>query len=157
MNGYIRKIVPTVSDSLARFFETNGVKHTAQREAIVREFLNLKEHVTIDDLLRRVRSSHPGVGYATVYRTLRLLKEVGLADERHFGDGKALYEPITEHHHDHLICTSCHKIVEFENEEIETMQQSVAKLHGFEISGHKMELYGLCPECQAKDANKKNR
>ncbi len=145
----------TVSENLSRFFETNGVKHTAQREAIVREFLNLKEHVTIDDLLKRVRVSHPSVGYATVYRTLRLLKEVGLADERHFGDGKALYEPIGEHHHDHLICTRCHKIVEFENEEIEALQHKTAKAHGFAISGHKMEIYGLCADCQKTDPKAK--
>src|SRR6476619_2174136 len=116
--GQVSTSVESVQGNLEKFFEEHGVKHTAQREAIVREFLNTKEHISIDELLRRVRVQHPSVGYATVYRTLRLLKEVGLADERHFGDGKALYEPIGEHHHDHLICTSCHKIVEFENDEI---------------------------------------
>jgi Fur family ferric uptake transcriptional regulator len=131
-----------------KIFEEHGVKHTAQREAIVREVLNTQEHISIDELLRRVRVQHPSVGYVTVYRTLRLLKEVGIADERHFGDGKAFYEPIGEHHHDHLICTSCQRIVEFEDDEIEAMQDAVAKKHGFVISGHKMELYGLCEDCQ---------
>ncbi len=151
MNGSIE------SGDLARIFEEHGVKHTAQREAIVREFLATKEHVSIDELLRRVRLTHPSVGYATVYRTLRLLKEIGIADERHFGDGKALYEPIGEHHHDHLICTRCGKIVEFENDAIETLQLGVAREHGFVISGHKMELYGLCSDCQKTERKGKRK
>jgi len=146
-------IVADISN-LARIFEEHGVKHTAQREAIVREFLATKEHVSIDDLLTRVRVAHPNVGYATVYRTLRLLKEIGIADERHFGDGKALYEPIGENHHDHLVCTKCAKIVEFENDDIETLQERVAAEHGFTISDHKMEIYGLCADCQKLDAKK---
>jgi Fur family transcriptional regulator, ferric uptake regulator len=149
--------VNAASDNLSQLFEEHGVKHTAQREAIVREFLATKEHVSIDELLRRVRVAHPGVGYATVYRTLRLLKEMGLADERHFGDGKALYEPISDHHHDHLICTRCMKIVEFENEDIEALQDGVAKKHGFVISGHKMEIYGLCLDCQKLEGKRKKR
>lgn len=134
---------------IERFFGQSGVKHTSQREAIVREFLGVTDHVSIDDLLARVRVQHPKVGYATVYRTLRLLKDAGVADERHFGDGKALYEPSNDHHHDHLICTHCGKIVEFENEEIEALQEKVAALHGFTMDGHKMEIYGLCADCQA--------
>src|SRR5438105_1724791 len=117
-----------------RFFGEQGIKHTLQRDAIVSEFLAVKEHISIDDLLARVRTQHPKVGYATVYRTLSLLKEAGVADERHFGDGKALYEPMSEHHHDHLICTVCGKIVEFENRQIEAQQDEVARAHGFKIS-----------------------
>lgn len=134
--------------ALNDFFVRAKVKRTQQREAIVREFVSSKEHVSIDELLRRVRNDHPNVGYATVYRTLRLLKQIGVADERHFGDGKTLFEPITDHHHDHLICQRCHKIVEFENEEIESLQADVAKTHGFKMTGHKMEIYGICPACQ---------
>lgn len=146
-----------VADVLTLLFDEHGVKHTAQREAIVREFLSTKEHITIDELLRRVKTSHPNVGYATVYRTLRLLKDVGIADERNFGDGKTLYEPIGEHHHDHLICTRCAKIIEFENDEIEVLQEAVAETHGFTITGHKMELYGLCADCQKTDTRKRRR
>lgn len=134
--------------ALNDFFIRAKVKRTQQREAIVREFVSSKEHVSIDELLRRVRNDHPNVGYATVYRTLRLLKQIGVADERHFGDGKTLFEPITDDHHDHLICQRCHKIVEFENEEIEALQADVAKTHGFKMTGHKMEIYGVCPSCQ---------
>ena len=100
-----------------------------------------------------MRAQHPAIGYATVYRTLRLLKQAGVIDERHFGDGKALYEPAHEHHHDHLICTiSCHTIVEFENEKIEALQEKVAERNGFRMLGHKMESYGLCPNCSERSA-----
>ncbi len=142
-----RGVSETHEQLVERFFNQPGVKHTAQREAIVRAFLGVTEHISIDDLLTRVREQHPGVGYATVYRTLRLLKQAGVADERHFGDGKALYEPAHEHHHDHLICTSCGTIVEFENDEIEALQEKVAARNGFRMLGHKMEIYGLCPNC----------
>lgn len=137
--------------ALDEFFTRAKVKRTSQREAIVREFVSSREHVSIDELLRRVRADHPNVGYATVYRTLRLLKQVGVADERHFGDGKTLFEPITGDHHDHLICQRCHTIVEFENDEIEALQASVAASHGFKMTGHKMEIYGICPACQKKN------
>lgn len=138
------------ADEILKILAQNGIKQTTQREAIVREFLSLKGHVTIDDLLLRVKKTHPAVGYATVYRTLKLLKELGFADERHFIEGKALFEPLGEGHHDHLICRQCQKIVEFENEAIEQLQEQVAFAHGFKIMGHKMEIYGVCDVCLTK-------
>ena len=93
---------------------------------------------------------NPRVGYATVYRTLKLLKECGLADERHFDDGQARYEPTEEEeqHHDHIICERCGKIVEFDSEEIEKLQERIARFLGFVVSRHRMELYGICAECR---------
>jgi Fur family ferric uptake transcriptional regulator len=86
---------------------------------------------------------------ATVYRTMKLLSESGLAHARNFGDGQTRYEAaVGKHHHDHLICTRCGTIVEFENDRIETMQEAVARKHGFKVTSHKMELYGLCRNCQ---------
>ena len=92
------------------------------------------------------------MGYATVYRTLRLLAECELANVRHFGDGVARYELADEgeRHHDHLICMNCTRIVEFEDEAIEVLQDRVAERHGFKLRSHKHELYGVCPDCQAK-------
>ena len=93
----------------------------------------------------------PRIGYATVYRTLKLLKECGLAYERHFGDGVSRYEVAwDDEHHDHLICIDCGKIVEFEDEGIEKLQHDVAAKHGFTLVRHRLELYGMCPDCQAK-------
>jgi Fur family transcriptional regulator, ferric uptake regulator len=121
---------------------------TAQREAIVEQFLRTQDHISIDELLARVRKRHPRVGYATVYRTLKLLVDGGLAVERQFGDGQARFEVVGEHH-DHLICTSCGLILEFEDHEIEELQEKIAlRLGGFTVLRHRHELYGLCPKAQ---------
>jgi Fur family transcriptional regulator, ferric uptake regulator len=124
---------------------------TAQREAIVEQFLRTRDHVSIDDLLSKVRKRQPRVGYATVYRTLKLLSECGIAYERKFGDGLTRYELAGEHsHHDHLICVECGTITEFEEDKIEDLQEKVAARYGYELRSHKHELYGLCPQCRAK-------
>ena len=117
---------------------------TAQREAIVEQFLRTRDHVSIDELLTKVRKRHPRVGYATVYRTLKLLVDSGLAVERQFGDGQARYEVVGDHH-DHLICVKCGLILEFEDDEIERLQERIAaRLGGFTVLRHRHELYGLC-------------
>jgi Fur family ferric uptake transcriptional regulator len=119
---------------------------TSQREAIVEVFLRLHEHVSIDDLLARVRRRNPRVGYATVYRTLRLLQDSGLANARQFDDGQTRYEVAGEHH-DHLICMKCGYIAEFEDDAIEELQEKIARdLGGFRVLKHKHELYCLCPK-----------
>jgi Fur family ferric uptake transcriptional regulator len=121
---------------------------TSQREAIVDLFLRSHDHVSIDDVLVRVRKKHPKVGYATVYRTLKLLEECGVALSRHFDDGQTRYE-VAGAHHDHLICVKCNMILEFENDEIERLQDEMAaKLGGFRVLRHKHELYCLCPKEQ---------
>jgi Fur family ferric uptake transcriptional regulator len=125
---------------------------TAQREAIVEQFLRTRDHISIDELLSKVRKRHPKVGYATVYRTLKLLVDSGLAIERQFGDGQARYEVVGDHH-DHLICVKCSMILEFEDHEIERLQDKIAaRLGGFTVLRHRHELYGLCPKA-AGDAN----
>lgn len=129
--------------------QEHSLKTTTQRELIVDVFLRTSEHVSIDELLTRVRRENPRIGYATVYRTLKLLNAAGLAASRQFGDGQTRYEvagPETPHH-DHLICVQCGLILEFENDQIEALQDSMArKLGGFTIVRHKLELYGLCPK-----------
>ena len=98
-----------------------------------------------------MRSADPRVGYATVYRTLKLLAESGVANERHFGDGVTRYELAdSDNHHDHLICIECHGITEFEEPRIESLQDEIAKRYGFDLSTHKHELYGICAACQSK-------
>ena len=134
--------------ALTAYLEQNNLKHTKQRELILSTFLEAKRHVTSEDLYQAVRASHPNIGYTTVYRTMKLLVEAGLATERHFDDGITRYE-IEHEHHDHLVCTQCGKIQEFECEMIEDTQNEIAALHGFKILRHRHELYGLCRECQA--------
>jgi Fur family ferric uptake transcriptional regulator len=130
------------------FLQTNNMNTTQQRELIVDLFLRCRDHISIDELLTRVRKRNKRVGYATVYRTLRLLVESGLAHQRQFGDGQARYEVAGEHH-DHLICTKCGLILEFEDDEIERLQLKIAeRLGGFLVMRHRHELYGLCPKAQ---------
>ncbi|MEK6606434.1 MAG: transcriptional repressor [Myxococcota bacterium] len=142
-----------VSELKAAFFDFSrrrALKATSQREAIVDSFFRAGGHMSADALLEKVRRKNPRVGYATVYRTLKLLCEAGLANERRFGAGFALYEKAGPHHHDHLICTGCGRISEFENDEIEHLQDEVARKHEFTITHHKHEIYGLCASCQSK-------
>ena len=137
---------------LREYLSRRGLKATRQRDLIARVFFESNTHLTADELLARVRRHDPRVSQATVYRTMRLLKESGLAEERHFGDGQARYEPADAggEHHDHLICTECGHIVEFVDDRIEALQDRVAAAHGFVVTDHRMELYGLCPACQNK-------
>jgi Fur family transcriptional regulator, ferric uptake regulator len=139
---------------LREYIARHGLKSSRQRELIAEVFFQARGHLSIDQLLERVRKDDPRVGQATVYRTMKLLTKCGLAEARQFGDGHTRYEPIDSHeeHHDHLICTSCGKIVEFVNTQIETLQARVAKQNGFIVTSHKLELYGLCPDCQARHA-----
>jgi len=128
------------------YLTSNKLNTTQQRELIVDHFLRSRDHISIDELLTRVRKRNKRVGYATVYRTLKLLVDAGLAIERHFGDGQSRYEVVGEHH-DHLICTHCGLILEFEDDEIERLQDKIAaRLGGFTVLRHRHELYGLCPK-----------
>jgi Fur family ferric uptake transcriptional regulator len=128
-----------------------GLRSTDQRRLIVETFFHSPNHVSIEELLAQVRREDPKVGYATVYRTLKLLAECGVANERRFSDGLTRYELADEaSHHDHLICLECGDIVEFEEPRIETLQEEVAERHGFALRSHKHEMYGVCPKCQAK-------
>jgi Fur family ferric uptake transcriptional regulator len=126
-----------------------SLKSTSQRDDIARVFFACNRHISVEELYREVRKVNPRVGYATVYRTVRLLRECGLAAERHFHDGEARFENVEEtQHHDHLICERCGRIVEFSNAEIEELQERVARKLDFVISRHKMELYGICGDCR---------
>ncbi|MDD5560150.1 Fur family transcriptional regulator [Candidatus Methylomirabilis sp.] len=131
-----------------QYLNRAGLKATRQRELIARAFFGTTTHVSAEGLYRRVGGRHPRIGLVTVYRTLKLLKDAGLAHERQFGDGRALFEHASsERHHDHIICTECGKITEFANSEIEALQEQVVRRLGFSIQYHKLELYGLCRDC----------
>lgn len=127
-----------------------GLKSTAQRDVIARVFFASARHISVEELYNDVKQVNPRIGYATVYRTMKLLTECGLAVERHFREGEARYEGADEAHHDHLICERCGRIVEFEEDRIEALQVEVATRLGFDLRGHKMELYGVCLDCRTK-------
>ncbi len=126
-----------------------GLKSTGQRDDIARVFFGIGQHISAERLYAEVKKINPHVGYATIYRTLRLLRECELVSERHFDDGQARYEVVSDKHHDHFICERCGKIIEFENEGLERLQETVARELKAVLTRHKMELYGICAECLA--------
>ena len=143
------------------YLSKKNLKSTTQRDAIIKAFLAMNgKHVTIEELLEAVRKDNAAIGYATVYRTLMLLVDAGIASQRRFQEGHSLFELTSENHHDHLICTACHKIIEFENDAIEKLQDKIAAQFNFVLSGHRMELYGVCDGmkksgiCNFKDNDK---
>ena len=144
---------PTADERMLTFhsrLRERGLKSTGQRDDIARVFFELRRHISAEELYAEVKKVNPHVGYATIYRTLKLLKECDLLSERHFDEGQARYEVAGEHHHDHFICERCGKIMEFENDELERMQQAIAQKMGVLLTHHKMELYGLCADCRSR-------
>ena len=133
--------------SLARYLEEHSLKHTKQRDAILEVFLRATGHITSEEIYQRVQDEHPSIGYTTVYRTMKLLCDAGLAIERHFDDGLTRYE-IAHEHHDHLVCIRCGKIIEFECQMIESTQDEIAARYGFRVLRHRHELYGHCETCR---------
>lgn len=134
---------------LSGYLTGQGLRSTSQRDAILKTFVEAGQHLSAEELYARVKKTYPGIGYATIYRTLKLLAGAGLAEERRFEDGFTRFEyRNTDAHHDHLICTRCGVIVEFKNERIEALQHDVAREKGFKVQSHKLELYGLCAACQ---------
>lgn len=127
-----------------------GLRWTAQRRLILDTLMEMNGHVTVPALLEVVRKLDPHVGLATVHRAMRLFVESGVVDEHQFGDAFAHFEVVSENtHHDHLVCTECGRISEFEEPLIERLQTRVAERYAFTIVHHRHVLYGLCSECQA--------
>jgi Fur family ferric uptake transcriptional regulator len=143
---------------LTAYMASRGLRSTEQRRLIIETFFDTTEHITIEKLLEKVRSTDPHVGYATVYRTMKLLAESGIVDEHKFVDGFTRYELADEQaHHDHLICLKCGSITEFEEPLIEELQDRIAARYSFEVQQHKHELYGVCRDCRTPKRKPKSR
>ncbi len=140
-------------ERLKNSLKERGFKSTRQRDIISTEFLRSTGHITAEDLYKKISRRHKGIGFTTVYRTLKLLTRLGLATERIFADNLTRYEPLSaEDHHDHLICISCGSITEFENTKMERLQEKISSEFGFYTVIHKMELYGYCSKCRASNS-----
>jgi Fur family transcriptional regulator, ferric uptake regulator len=129
-----------------------GLKVTSQRLLILDVVRGGPSHFTAQDIFESVAAKNPAVGFATVYRFLRTLSEQNFVTEVRMGGMPARYEWAAKRHHDHLTCTTCQNIVEFENSEIERLQEKVAKEFGFTLTDHVLELYGVCPDCRRKES-----
>jgi len=143
-----------VLSRLRQHIVDRGLKQSRQRDLIAEAFFGTPGHVSADELVGRVRALDSGVSVATVYRTLKLLGESGLASPLDFGDGQTRWESaVGRAHHDHLICTRCGVVVEFASERIEQLQSRVARRHGFTVESHRLELYGACADCGSRRAS----
>jgi len=147
-----------MKDFLEQHSKGKTLKSSRRRNAIIEAFARASEHLTVDELYERARQLDPKVGYTTVWRTLKLLESLGLASSQKFHDGQTRYEYVSsKQHHDHLICTKCGLLQEFFNPKIEEIQKQVAKAHKFQITSHKMELYGYCMKCSLKNSPQRSQ
>ncbi len=128
-----------------------GLKHTEQRDTILRTFLETREHLSTDQLHRLVQQKDAGIGFTTVYRTLKLLSECGLASEVSFHDGVARYEhQFNRRSHHHMVCTQCGGSVEFFSPEVGKLEQEIGRKHHYTTTRHTFQIYGTCEECRGK-------
>lgn len=145
--GYVKE-----REIFLEHIQKSGLRSTGQRDLILEIFLKTEEHLTSEDLYWLVQKEDSSVGHTTVYRTLKLLTEAGLAREVRFGDNKTYYEHHYNHdHHDHMICTECGKVIEFFSQDIESLQDEMADKFGFRPTHHSLRMWGVCAECQFKE------
>lgn len=131
--------------------KSTGLKATLPRLKILEIFqTGTQRHMTAEDVFRVLLNERSDIGLATVYRVLTQFEQAGILERSHFESGKAVYELNEGTHHDHLICTSCGRVEEFYDAEIERRQQMIAKDKGWILQDHAMSLYGLCGDCASK-------
>lgn len=139
--------IPEVVNRFNRRLAEDGLKSTRQRDSIVERFFELDRHISVEELLEAVRRDQPRIGYATVYRTMRLLVDYKFAEPRHFGDGQTRFDPVygESHGHDHLICVDCRRVIEFSDEVVNARVRQIVREQGdFELSRQRLELYASC-------------
>lgn len=141
-----------VIESLKSIIKQKGMKYTEQRAVILQLLVDVDDHLSAEEVHEIIKKEHPehNIGIATIYRTLNFLEEVELISSISFGKDGKKYEENNKVHHDHLICTECGTIEEFVDENIEQRQEQIAKDHGFSITDHTLQIYGICSKCQNK-------
>src|SRR6478609_2704327 len=141
---------------LHRHLKEVGLKHTEQRDTILRTFLETRDHLSTDELHRLVKKKDAKIGFTTVYRTLKLLAECGLASEVAFHDGVARYEhQFNRRSHHHMVCTECGASVEFFSPEAGKLQEDIARKHRFDATRHTFQIYGICEDCRKRSNGRK--
>ena len=145
-------------DIFRRRLGAAGLKSTRQRDVIVETFFDLDRHISVEELHEILKQKNLGIGYATVYRTMKVLVEHGMAKGRDFGDGITRFDPMVgQKEHDHLICIDCGEVFEFTDEQLNMRQhQMAASLGSFEVQRRKLELYVTCtdPTCPRRPKHK---
>lgn len=132
-----------MADTIIQRCEASGLRMTEQRRIIARVLEDARDHPDVDELFNRAVAIDSAISIATVYRTVKLFEEAGILERHEFGDGRARYEDATRDHHDHLIDMHSGDVIEFVDPEIEALQEKIAQKLGFELRGHRLELYGV--------------
>ena len=146
-----RESMREASDIFYKHLKRVGLKHTDQRDTILRTFLETRDHLSTDELFRLVRKKDPKIGFTTIYRTLKLLAECGLASEVAFHDGVARYEhQFNRRSHHHMVCTDCGGSVEFFSPEVDRLEQEIGRKHHYVTTRHTFQVYGVCEDCRKK-------
>ena len=146
-----REMMREAQGILHQHLKRVGLKQTAQRDTILRTFLETREHLSTNELYRLVQRKDPRIGFTTVYRTLKLLSECGLASEVAFHDGIARFEhQYNRRSHHHMVCTLCGASVEFFSPEVDRIEQEVGSKYGYETTRHTFQIYGLCEDCRKR-------
>ena len=136
-------VVAPSKNRIERLCADLGLRMTGQRRTIARVLTDADDHPNVEEVHRRAHGVDPRISLSTVYRTLRLFEAKGILEHHDFGAGRRRYEEASQRHHDHLIDVDTGRIIEFRNEEIEKLQERIAREHGFTLVGHKLELYGV--------------
>ena len=132
-----------MTDTIISRCEAQGVRLTGQRRTVATVLEDAKDHPDVEELYARASKIDPKISLATVYRTVKLFEEEGILEKHEFGDGRARYEDAERDHHDHLIDIQTGKVIEFVDPEIEALQERIAEKLGYELKGHRLELYGV--------------
>jgi Fur family transcriptional regulator, ferric uptake regulator len=134
-----------------RYLRQQGLPVTQQREVVADVVFGSEEHLSVEEIETALKARGERIGKATIYRTMEILVRSGLVADHDFGDGFRRYEHLFGHQrgHQHLVCTNCRRVVEFRRPEIQRIQDDVARQHGFLPDRHRLEVYGLCPDCRA--------
>ncbi len=143
----LREAIDTLKES--------GVRITPQRHAVLEYLLNSTIHPTADEIYKALEGKFPNMSVATVYNNLRVLREIGLVRELTYGDSSSRFDCNTSEHY-HIICQDCGKIVDFHYPSLEEVESLAEQVAGFDISHHRLELYGICNECKSKSAAAQN-
>ena len=130
-------------DRIEKLCIDKGMRMTEQRRVIARVLSEAHDHPDVEELHRRAHAVDPHISIATVYRTVRLFEEAGIIEKHDFRDGRSRYEEAPDTHHDHLIDMKTGKVIEFVDEEIERLQQAIARKLGYRLVDHRLELYGV--------------
>ena len=135
-----------------RYLREQGLPVTPQREAVANVIFRSSGHLSVEDIESELRRAGERIGKATIYRTVEILVRSGLVEEHDFGEGFKRYEHLFGQTpvHEHLICVSCHQVVEFQSMEVIRLQEETARNQGFIPIRHRLEIYGLCSDCQAQ-------